>query len=117
MYFALRDVSTRGPAGLDRGVGLPFRRVALLLDGSEDAVGLVVYAVSAGGELPVALDLLLPTHIAGLSIAGSGPAVPERGGSVAARLTLAILLLFASFVSSSRDDGSENICAAISGGR
>ena len=45
---------------------VPFGRIPLLLDLSEDAIGLVVDAVRALGHFPVALDLLLPAHIARL---------------------------------------------------
>lgn len=48
------------------GADIPFRRVPLLLDLRKYAVGLVVDAMGAGGELAVALDLLFSTHVAGL---------------------------------------------------
>lgn len=44
----------------------PFRRVPLLLDLGEDTFGLVVDAVCACWQLAVALDLLLPAHVASL---------------------------------------------------
>lgn len=44
----------------------PFWRVPLLLDLGEDTFGLVVDAVCACWQLAVALDLLLPAHVASL---------------------------------------------------
>lgn len=56
----------------DDGEHSPFGRVPLLLDLGEDAVRLVVDAVRAGRQLAIALDLLLPAHVAGLSAGGQG---------------------------------------------
>jgi hypothetical protein len=63
---------------------LPFWRRTLLLDLSEDAFGLVIDALGAGGELAVALDLLLPTHVASLAESGGRQRV-SRLSAIAAR--------------------------------
>ena len=44
----------------------PLGRIPLLLDLGEDTFGLVVDTVCACWQLPVALDLLLPAHVASL---------------------------------------------------
>lgn len=45
---------------------IPFGRLALLLNLSEDTLGLVTYTVGACRQFAITLDLLLPTHVAGL---------------------------------------------------
>ena len=44
----------------------PFRGISLLLNLCENAIGLVVDTVGARGKFAIALDFLLPTHIASL---------------------------------------------------
>jgi hypothetical protein len=68
------------------GVGdIPFGRSALLLDLSKDTFSLVVDAVCARRHLAVALDLLLPTHIASLWNSQSALRIREREASVRSR--------------------------------
>ena len=115
MYLALATVVSSACAHripLRRGHHIPLGRVSLFLHLGEDAVGLVVDAVCAGGELAVALDLLLPAHVTGLqSRSASAILVPmeKKGQAAISQLTLAILLLLASWESSSRP-WSPNIC-------
>lgn len=91
-----------------RGGPLPFRRTPLLLDLGENAVGLVVDAVGAGGQFPVALDLLFAAHVAGLFAVPVSHAEPCLAQTWA--LTLAILRRFASLSSPSRAEGSKPMC-------
>jgi hypothetical protein len=65
MYLALLYLSTLPNFSCVK-VDIPFGRIPLLLNLCEDAFCLVVDAVRALGHLAVALDLLLPAHIAGL---------------------------------------------------
>lgn len=50
----------------DADVYVPLRWSALLLDLGEDAFCFVVLAVTAGRQFAIALDLLLPAHVASL---------------------------------------------------
>lgn len=62
---------------------IPLGWVPLLLDLREDAFGLVVDAVRAGGELAVALDLFLPAHVTGLAgRSASASLVPTKRGKL-----------------------------------
>lgn len=55
---------------------IPLGRIPLLLDLCENALRLVIDAVCARGHLPIAFDLLLPTHIAGLRYISLDPCAP-----------------------------------------
>lgn len=71
MYFALRIVSEFQLTTKDGNS--PFWWSALLFHVGKDTFSLVVDAVGACRHLPVALDLLLPAHVAGLTFFRSAP--------------------------------------------
>ena len=66
MYLALLIV--RLPLHPAHSEYPPLRRLPLLLDLCEDAFRLVILAMCARGHLAVALDLLLPAHVARLQL-------------------------------------------------
>ena len=83
MYLALDGYGKLSSAGrfvpgeaAVHGTDEPLGRIALPLGLGEDTVGFVVDAGRASRKLAVTLDLLLPTHIAGLS--EGGKAVSDR---------------------------------------
>lgn len=70
MYLALHTTSAPSDIGRENRVDLlqcadlPFGWIPFLFYLCEDTVCLIVDAVRALGHLPVALDLLLPAHVA-----------------------------------------------------
>lgn len=92
----------------------PFGRTALFFDLSKNTIGLVVNTMSACRKFSIALDLLLSAHIA--SLYHYRVSIRFNRTTPAMSLTLAILLLLASFVSSINRWASGNMCAARSAG-
>ena len=88
---------------------IPFGRIPLLFHLCKHTFRLVVYTVRASRHFPIALDLLLPTHIASLqpvSPRSMNPDPPWCGGYP----TLAILLRFASLLSSIKVPSPKSGC-------
>jgi hypothetical protein len=65
MYFALANISGSQKKQM-RHIRLPLRRISLFLYSCENAFRLIIYTMRTRRHLSIALDLLLPTHIASL---------------------------------------------------
>lgn len=127
IYLALSCVSRARTK--DAWTVLPLWRRPFLFNLGEDAFGLVVSAMSARWQLAVTLDLFPSTLVTGLEKGHRKTRLASRAISLEAnrsicaastgiwgKLTLAILLLLASWLSSSSKLESANICAVMSGG-